>query len=746
MAELCKLTRRQFLRYVGAGAAFAAFPAGLGPLLRARAEAVDNAWKSWAPVPYPVPLPGDSGSPDQDAERLAQFVVIDDVVLPAGFRYDVVATWGDRFGPDGEPDRQIVFGYNADFVAIFPTEKNGEYWLFVNHEYISALPWLQGYPEVYGTTLHENGRVGDVNLTRDSFDFSNAPPDRLETARALRRLCKAAMADLGVSILRIRRDPEHGYVVVRGARDHRRIHGFGRVNVAPETPLEMTGPVASLGIRVSGTFANCSGGVTPWGTALSCEENFQDQTTELVTPAGNPLEGSGPIFEGDSPEEGMILPMEFLGLATGLTPEPDPRSFGWVCEIDPATGALWKHSALGRFRHENVALRAEAGKPLAAYMGDDRRGGHIWKFVSAEPVRDPRDPLNRKLFERGTLYVAKFNDDFSGRWIPLRPETPLQPVRPENCADGMVRLPRRPEGGCARVGAESTFEEWRTSIEAYSGRNLNEIALADLVARSADAQAVLLLDAFLMANAAGGTPCARPEDLEVHPFDHSVYIAFTDSTGDEDGSPDVRIFPDSRRLNSRQYGAIYRLAETDDDPAATTFTWGKFVSSGECADGGGGFACADNLAFDADGNLWMVTDISTSAQNFPVNREGKSTPGSKKFPGVFGNNAMFMIPTAGPETGAPKCFATGPMDCEFTGPCFTPDGAMLLAVQHPGEAGGTRGDPSLARPSEEKREIVVMGRDGKPFAQRRIVPIGSNFPSKRLGAVPKPCVICIRPT
>jgi secreted PhoX family phosphatase len=690
-------------------------------------------------------LPGDSGDPAEDAIRLAHYEVIDDLVLPEGFRYEVIAKWGDRFGPADDPARQIVFGYNADFVALIPTSVADEFYLVVNHEYISATPWLQGYPEVYGVSLHENGRAGELTLASGKLDIEAAPPSQLETVRAVRRICKAGLADLGVSILRVRRDNAGGFAVIADASDHRRIHGYGRVNVDPSSPLELTGPAAELRISAPGTFANCSGGVTPWGTVLSCEENFQDQTAELLTPSGRPLPGSAPIFEGEESAGAAGLPFELMGLCSGLNPVPDPRAYGWVCEIDPATGALWKHTALGRFRHENVALRVERGRPLAAYMGDDRRGGHIWKFVSADIVRDPNDPSNRRLFEQGTLFVARFDENFTGHWLPLIPETPLNPVDPDYCADGVVSLPRRPDGGSTRVGQDISLAKWKAEIERYAGRGFERVALGDLVAANAPAQAVLLLDAFLMANAIGGTPCARPEDLEVHPFDRSVYIAFTDSSGDEDGSPDARIFPDSRRTNSRQYGAIFRLVEHDNDPAATTFSWGRFVAAGECAEGGGGFACADNLAFDSSGNLWMVTDITTHSLNFPVNREKNSAPGMRRFPGIFGNNAMFMIPTYGPEVGRPKCFAIGPMECELTGPCFAPDGSLLLAVQHPGEAFGTRGDPTVPQPLEIRdREIHITGRDGRVFVQRRVVPLGSNFPSKTVGAVPRPCVVHIR--
>ncbi|MEM8932539.1 MAG: alkaline phosphatase PhoX, partial [Acidobacteriota bacterium] len=256
---------------------------------------------------------------------------------------------------------------------------------------------------------------------------------------------------------------------------------------------------------------------------------------------------------------------------------------------------------------------------------------------------------------------------------------------------------------------------------------------------------VLVMDAFLMANACGGTPAARPEDLEVHPHDQSVYIAFTDATDGSDGSPDHRIFPDSKLESSRQYGAIYRIVEDGDAPEATTFGWGKFVSSGEVAQQGGGFACADNLVFGPQDHLWMVTDISTSVQNFPTNLEpaDETTRGAKYFPGVFGNNSMFVIPTHGRHVGVPQLFATAPIEAEFCGPTFVEreDGetTLILAIQHPGENEGAR---RADRP-DEMQVHQVHDRDDQPFEQRRTVPVGSNFPHGERGRAPRPAVVCI---
>jgi len=247
------------------------------------------------------------------------------------------------------------------------------------------------------------------------------------------------------------------------------------------------------------------------------------------------------------------------------------------------------------------------------------------------------------------LMVSATTSSRRGATASGQPTTPLRRPEPEHCGLGFVWLPDLDTGGQVVVRAadakpgEISVDHWVASVERFTGKPFAQCVLGDLVSRPEDTrlddaswkrhqQAVLLLDAYAYANAIGGTPTSRPEDIEVHPLDASVYIAFTDSTGNDDGSPDVRIFPDSKGENSRQYGAIYRIEEHERDPAATRFTWGKFVSAGEAADGGGGFACCDNLVFDPAGNLWMVTDITTTAHNFPVNREDKTAPGAPRFP------------------------------------------------------------------------------------------------------------------
>lgn len=782
MSDAVEIDRRSFLKYVGLGTSAAAMTHALGPLYHAQAAPTTGGWvaedgsPNWVPVEYPVPLPGDR-TDIRDSVRLATFEVKDELVLPRGFRSDVIAQWGDKLG---RVNKQISVGFNADYTGLVPIEgKSDEFYLIVNHEYISGRAWLAGFEEAHGQRLPRVRLVADEDKVRypdgrlevngdllhshrvDLEDAEAVAKLKPATIAAIRQMCQAALADLGVTILHVKRTESGRFFVVTDAGDHKRFTGI-------DQPI--------------GTFSNCSGETTPWGTFLSCEENSQDQTTEWIAPDGSPLGNVRQQFKGIGASAEIGLPFEFEGLGQGCEPPLDGREFGWVVEIDPAKGTIRKHKTLGRFRHENVALRVEKGKKLVAYMGDDRRGGHVWKFVSDEVVRDPKTKTNSRLLRTGTLYVSQWNADFTGRWIPVSPDSPVVMPTTKHYSSGHLWMPDRghvnsmplngvirmkPMGGFVAVseggfeGRRVTPQEWADGIEKFTGKKLSNVTLGDLVqppqGRKLSPEKlrehqewVIQLDAFAMANAAGGTPLSRPEDIEVHPLDKSVYIAFTDSTGSGDGSPDSRIFPHSQGKNSLQYGAIYRLVEDRNDPASLTFKWGKFITSGEVADPGagkekvGGFACADNLAFDPQGNMWVVTDITTPSHNHPVLRDAPATsPGGSRFVGIFGNNALFMIPTRGPKAGIPHCFAIGPMECELTGPTFTPDGrTLILSVQHPGELHGPRGMfPALA--PQETRTMRILGRDGQLFDQKRIVPLGSNYPAKSLGTPPKPCVVCI---
>ena len=183
----------------------------------------------------------------------------------------------------------------------------------------------------------------------------------------------------------------------------------------------------------------------------------------------------------------------------------------------------------------------------------------------------------------------------------------------------------------------------------------------------------------------------------MHPLDRSVYIAFT-----AEATAPGHLFPNV-------HGEIWRIVE-EGDGTGTAFTWMRWKTGGpnDPRQAGHVFAAPDNLAFDPAGNLWIVTDISTTR----LNADTRYT--------TFQNNGMFFVPTAGPDTGVALQFASAPCEAELAGPSWTPDrDTLFLSIQHPGETHGVRTAAMAA-------------------------PRGSNWPSRRVGEPPRPGVVSIR--
>ncbi len=468
---------------------------------------------------------------------------VDDLVLPRGYRYDVLRVYGDEIGA-GMP-----FGYNADFNGYFPID-----WLDGGRSSVDGLLWTN---HEYPIPLFQHGNI--------------TGPKTAEQIRIERM-------SVGGSIYRVQRGRDGRWKFVADGHN-RRVTGF--------TDCMLTGPVAGTdavkkATKVSGSVGNCSGGVTPWGTVLTCEENVDDY--------GAPLEQGG--------------------FGYGWDHSYIKEHQGWVTEVDvynPGSMPL-KRTAMGRFRHENVTLRVSPTGKVVGYMGDDRTDACVYKFVS-DGYFNPRDrAANMKLLENGKLYAADFGN---GKWVLLD----------------------------------------------YANPTLQKATGADKTTLLFKNQADVLANAPAAALALRATPMDRPEDLEVHPITGHVYVALTNNAN-----------------HGNYHGQIVRIVETGNNPEATTFDWDFFAVGGPQS----GFSSPDNLVFDPYGNLWMVTDISTS-------RVGE---GIYKFQG---NNSMFFFNTEGPNDGKAVHFASGPVECELTGPEWTPDGkTMFLSIQHPGEESPSR--------------------------------------------------------
>ncbi|MBE9008124.1 DUF839 domain-containing protein [Fortiea sp. LEGE XX443] len=730
------IKRRDFLLLMGSSASSLALMnlTGCGQnttTQKTTSSVVESAF-SFKPIKGPIPLETAGLNLEQQQAQYTTYEVVDDLVLPEGFKYQVIAAWGDKVGDSR-------FGYNNDYLSFIPTAENAGY-LSVNFEYVSAIPWMETYEQVIGKSLPFADVKTALQSTNSEKNEINAYalPDNDPIKAKISEICQEALLDQGLGVISISKTADGKWERTNSAAD-RRISGIS--GLKDGRYLKSTGPAVAvfrkpkgqgyidkLGDRIIGTFGNCAGGTTPWGTVLSAEENFQAQVPEQVYADGTAFDPSKLLFAlGD---EELFGQGNVFGLAG--------NKYGWIVEVDPANPKDYgtKHTWLGRYRHEAVGVRVEAGKPLAFYSGCDRQGGHIYKFVSRDQVSNPQDKGNSRLLQQGMLYAAKFNADGTGSWIPLKAETPVNPDVPSYIAGNIILLPLGSKAEKADLQAGYLQITTDEAIAQYKQKYQN---LGDLyIGNTEEKQGAILIDAHYAANAIGATCTARPEDTEIA-ANGDLYIAFTSGSAGKQGGSDVRVFKGPKGEVGYEYGWVMRLTEDNNDTAATTFRWQMLATGGEPAAGGMGFANPDNLLLDPQGNVWMVTDISTSKLNSAVNNRNAEPGKSVSLSGVFGNNSMWFIPTSGADAGKAFLFALAPMECETTGPCFTNDQTtMFLAIQHPGERNGTRKNQAM-----ESRQFVVTTTTGTEFSQTRQVPIGSNWPDKSPNSPPKPAVVAI---
>lgn len=548
----------------------------------------------------------------------------DTVVVPRGYRAQVLLPWGEpitgsypAFDLGNSADEQAMqMGSHHDGMHFFPIEgkdpfegSSSDGLLVMNHEYCE--PRL----------MHAAAK----GLALSAFDV----PLNEDGSRDSEQVLKEMNAH-GVSVVRIRRDADGKWSMVRDPRNRR---------ITARTPMEIGGPLrgddrmktpySPDGTRTRGTINNCSIGVTPWNTYLTCEENwwyYFERKDRDAMPASQSRYNVGRsawrwhLADRDDDEF-----RRFDATARGANALEDfrnePHCFGWVVEFDPfdPQSTPIKRTHLGRFSHEGVVFApAIEGRPIVAYSGDDTAFEYIYKFVSARPFQAAS--ADGSLLDEGTLYVARFHEDGSGEWLALAPG--------EN---GLT-----PENGFAD--------------------------LADILVNTRSA-----------ADFVGATKMDRPEWGAVDPTNGQVYFTLTNNTRRGEGQEDAA---NPRPNNS--FGHIIRWSE-EGTHAGTRFVWDIFVLAGDQNDSRDPngeplgddaiFASPDGLWIDPDRRVWIQSDIGESDMNKGIYE-------------VFGNNQMLV---ANPETGEVKRFLTGPMGQEITGVIATPDQRTLFVnVQHPG--------------------------------------------------------------
>ena len=461
---------------------------------------------------------------------------IDDVVVPQGYIAETLFKWGDRISGSGG---EFV---GADITLAEQLAAAGQ-----SHDGMHYFPLVSRGPNQRGLLVlnHE--------ITESEFLFQDGNSNWTPEKSAL------AMAAQGCSVIEIKRTGNKWKVMPSG---------YAR-RITTTTPMELTGPAAGdallqtsadpKGTVVLGTANNCAHGKTPWGTYLTCEENFNayfGTTTPGAAP--NALQRRYGVGAG-----GFGPPLYRSETRFDIVAEPNESNrFGWVVEIDPfdPNSTPKKRTALGRIKHENAELVECADGRVVVYMGDDEQGERIYKFVSANSWQANPDTV----LDSGTLYVAVFSDDLTpgdargkGSWVALTPTS-----------TGLT-------------------------------------------------EAQILINTRGAADAVGGTRMDRPEWVAADPKNPgTVYCTLTNN------SRRGAVFPldEANPRLGNPFGHIIRWDEAGGDPAATSFTWDIFIFAGDPVTAGGAgnpapvtanipaFGAPDGLWFDGGGSLWIQTD------------------------------------------------------------------------------------------------------------------------------------------
>jgi uncharacterized protein len=529
----------------------------------------------------------------------------DKLVVPEGYSAQVIAAWGEPIGiPNNMPafkmdgsnsaaEQAAQVGMHHDGVVYFPIEgssRNGV--IAMNQEYTDD------------GLLHVGG-------------FANMNAEKVKKSQNAH----------GLSVFEVELKSGQ-WDMVRPSKYARRF--------TMDTPFKVGGPAAAhammrtqldpTGTTVLGTLNNCASSSTPWGTYLSGEENFMFYF-------GGGTETSAHQKRWGMRKDGFYQWEKFDARFDATKHPNESNRFGWVVEVDPMdpTSTPIKRTALGRAAHEGAWVGVTKDGRAVVYSGEDARFEYIYKFVSRDRIAAGGAKANRELLDHGILYVARFDADGTGKWLPL-----VHGQGPLTAANGFA-------------------DQGEVVIKARQASDILQATKMD-----------------------------RPEWLSIDPVSGWVYCTLTNNS--DRGKPDRPGVDAANPRASNAMGQIIRWKDSGDFDG-TSFTWNLLVLAGDPAQAraeakgnikGDIYACPDGIVFDTRGVLWIQTDAHATQMY-----KGELVN--------IGNNQMLACD---PATGDTRRFLTGPTNSEVTGCAFTPDGrTAFVNIQHPGETPSDRSDP-----------------------------------------------------
>jgi len=526
---------------------------------------------------------------------------LDTVTVPEGYNWHILGSWGDPLWSQGTEfdqasrgtgaSQELAMGDNTDGMALFA--HNGRYVLAQNNEYVNR-------------KIFHGNREGGVPVNADDV--------------------RKSKAGHGVSVFEVTYKNDK-WTIVKDSPYNRRI--------TADSPMEITGPAAGhdlmktkmdpSGTKSLGTWNNCGNGRTPWGTYLTCEENFNGYFSSSDGNLDIPAELKRYGVKHKDRGYGWAMTDERFDIAKHPN---EANRVGYIVEIDPLDpkSTPKKRTALGRFKHENAEVVVAKDGHIVVYMGDDERGEFLYKFVSARPMVTGSD--NADLLNEGTLFVAKFHDNGKGEWLALTPET---------------------------TGMKS--------------------------------QADISIHTRIAASIVGATTMDRPEWVSANPNKVEAYCCLTNNKNraiktNAGGDATPVGGPNPRKANN--YGQIVRWQPINEDHTARAFNWDLFVVAGnptvhtDAYKGSANitpdnmFNSPDGLAFDSNGLLWIQTDGKYS------NKDDFAD---------MGNNQMLVADPETGEikrflVGPKECEVTG---ITWSPDRRT----VFVGIQHPGEKGNS---------------------------------------------------------